>query len=343
MPVGSAVLSAAREVQVPVLALLLIGACAAKARRAATARSLDAVRLRKSTTVALCASELGLGAGLLLTSGQGGAATAAVIVRAATALLFAIAVAALNEMRSRRPDVGCGCFGDLSDTPVSVRSLARAAVLCAAAVASIGAPPLRLPSSSHQALLLVATAAAELLLLAAVSPEVGEIMVRLGYSEPCEARRVPVAKTLAALRASREWRYWQRYLAVPEPADVWREGCGRFVTSPATVDDRKVDFVFAVYLQARRPAIRAAVVDATGGASTDAGLLVTSGGASAAGPAPRRARQPEGAFIPGPPPVFEYLTLSSTIPRVINNLDTHSALLATGPAESGGTCRSGGR
>jgi hypothetical protein len=306
MPLEGAVLSAAREVQVPVLALLLIGACAAKAQRAAAARSLDAVLLHRSTTLALCASELGLGAGLILTAGQAGAATAAVTVRAATALLFAIAVAALNEMRSRRPNVGCGCFGDLSDTPVSLRSIVRAAVLCAAALASIGAPPLRLPSSSPQVLLLMATAAAELLLLAAVSPEVGEIMVRLGYSEPCEARRVPVAKTLAALRASREWRYSQPYLAASEPTDVWREGCWRFLTYPAAVDDRKADVVFAVYLQARRPPIRTAVVD-------------------------------------GPPPLFGYLAFSSAFPRVVNNLDTHSVFALARPAGTAGTCRSAGR
>ncbi|HTU71886.1 MAG TPA: MauE/DoxX family redox-associated membrane protein [Trebonia sp.] len=306
MPLGGAALSAAREVQVLILALLLIGACAAKARRGAVARSLDGDRLRRSATLALCASELGLGTGLILTAGQAGAAPAAVIVRSATALLFAIALAALNEMRSRRPNAGCGCFGDLSDTPVSVRSLTRAAVLCAAALTSIGAPPLRLPSSSLEVVLLMAAGTAELLLLAALSPEVGEIMVRLGYSEPCEARRVPVAKTLAALRASREWRYSQPYLAAPVPTDIWREGCWRFLTYPATIEDRKADIVFAVYLQARRPAIRTAVVD-------------------------------------GPPPVFDDLASSSSFPRVANNLDTYSPLALARPAGSAGTCRSAGR
>jgi len=343
MPVGDAVLSAAREIQVPILALLLIGACAAKAPRATIARSRDAVRLRRSATVALCASELGLGAGLILTAGQAGTAAAAVIVRTATAVLFAIAVAALNEIRSRRPNAGCGCFGDLSGTPVSMRSLVRAAVLCVAAMASIGAPPLRLPGSSVQALLLVVMATAEVLLLAAMSPEVGEVMVRLGYSEPCEARRVPVAKTLAALRASREWRYFRPYLAAPEPADIWREGCWRFVTYPATVDGRKADFVFAVYLQARRPAIRAAVVDATDGASIDMERLAAGAAGAAAELAPRRASQPDPAFTLDPSRLFGYLALSSTIPRVINNLDTHSPFAISRPAASGGTCRSGGR
>jgi hypothetical protein len=314
MPLGGAVLGAAREVQVPLLALLLIGACAAKAQRAAAARSLDAI------TVALCLSELGLGTGLILTARQAGAGTPAVIVRAITALLFAIAVAALNELRARRPNAGCGCFGDLSDSPVSIRSLARAAMLCAAAMASIGAPPPHLPSSSLAASVLVAVATAELLLLAAVSPEVGEIMIRLGYSEPCEARRVPVAKTLAAVRGSRSWRYCRPYLTASEPADVWREGCWRFVAYPAAVDDRKVDIVFAVYLQARRPPIRAAVVDATEVTvpadvmpfSTGIEVLVTSGAERVPTAAP-----------------LEYLALSSTSPRVANNLDTHAAECAS--------------
>jgi len=323
MALGGAVLSAAREVQAPILALLLISACAAKAQRAVAARSLDAVGMRRSTMLALCVSELGLGAGLIATAGQAGAATAAVSVRAATALLFAIAVAALNEMRSRRPDVGCGCFGDLSETPVSLRSLVRAAALCAAAMASIGAPPPHLPPSSLQALLLVAVAAAELLLLAAMSPEIGEIMIRLGYSEPCEARRVPVGKTLAALQASREWRNWQPYLAMPTPADIWREGCWRFVTYPASVDDRKADIVFAVYLQARRPAIRAAVVDASEDAST-AIPGIPSAADIGGEPTARGTRPPQEALVPGPSPLFEYLAVSSAGPRVANNLDTHS-------------------
>ncbi|HUN34550.1 MAG TPA: MauE/DoxX family redox-associated membrane protein [Trebonia sp.] len=305
MPLGGAVLTTAREVQVPILALLLIGACLAKAQRAASARSLDAVGMRRSTMLALCLSELGLGTGLIVTAGRVGAATDAVSVRAGTALLFAIAVAALNEIRARRPGVGCGCFGDLSETPVSVRSMVRAGVLCAAAMASIGAPPLHLPSSSPQALLLVAVAVAEVLLLAAVSPEIGEIMVRLGYSEPCEARRVPVGKTLAALRASREWRDSQPYLVMPEPADIWREGCWRFLAYPATVDDRKADIVFAVYLQARRPAVRTAVVEADE-------------------PAQRRPRPAGPVLRPGPAPLLENLAASSRIPRVADNLDTHS-------------------
>src|SRR5215472_5087486 len=105
MPLGGAALSAAREVQVPILALLLIGACAAKAQRAVRTRSIDAaisptamfpLQLRNFTSMALCASELGLGVGLSLTAGLAGASPPAMIVRAATALLCASELAALN-------------------------------------------------------------------------------------------------------------------------------------------------------------------------------------------------------------------------------------------------------
>ena len=271
MPLGGAALIAAREVQVPILAFLLIGACAAKARRAAATRSVGApisptaifpVRLRRPATLGLCATELGLGTGLIVTAGQVGTSTPAVTIRAAAALLFAVAVAALNEVRISRPGAGCGCFGDLSDTPVSMRSLVRSALLCLGAIASIGVPPLRLPASASQSLLLMAVATAELTLLAALSPEVGKILVRLGYSEPCEALRLPVSRTLASLHGSAAWRYYRPYLATPGPSDIWREGCWRFMTYPGEVDNRRVDVVFAVYLQSRRPPVRAAIVDA---------------------------------------------------------------------------------
>jgi hypothetical protein len=50
-------------------------------------------------------------------------------------------------------------------------------------------------------------------------------------------------------------------VAAAAPADVWREGCWRFVVCPGVARDRRVDIVFAVYLQARRPPIRVAVLD----------------------------------------------------------------------------------
>jgi hypothetical protein len=210
-------------------------------------------------------TELSLGLGLIGTAGRIGDLSPrvpAAIVRTATALFFLIAVGALNELRQRRPDSGCGCFGELSDTPIGLRTIVRSGLLCASAVATIGVPPLRMPSSSAEAELWLAVLAFELALIAFLSPEVGEILVRLGYSEPCELRRLPVGRTMSALYSSSQWRKYASQVCTADPVDIWREGCWRFVVYPGIVRGRRVDIVFAVYLQARRPAIRAAVLDA---------------------------------------------------------------------------------
>jgi hypothetical protein len=270
-------LTAVRELQIPLLAVILLGGCAAKAWRAWRARSVAAgmgptglfpLPLRRPIMIAMCVTELSLGLGLLVTAGRAGAgatgspALPATVVRAASALFFLVAMGALNEMRQRRPAAGCGCFGELSGTPIGLRTIARAGVLCAAAAVTIGLPPLRMPSSSTTAELWLAVLAFELSLIALLSPELGEILVRLGYSEPCELRRLPVERTLAALHASSPWRRYARQVSASAPADLWREGCWRFVVYPGSDHGRRVDIVFAVYLQSRRPVVRAAVLDA---------------------------------------------------------------------------------
>jgi uncharacterized membrane protein len=63
-----------------------------------------------------------------------------------------------------------------------------------------------MPSSSAEAELWLAVLAFELALIAFLSPELSEIMVRLGCSEPCELRRIPVGRTMTALHASSQWR-----------------------------------------------------------------------------------------------------------------------------------------
>jgi hypothetical protein len=267
---GVGVLAVAREVQIPLLAVLLIGGCAAKARRALGARSIDAgigptgmfpFRLQRPAAIAICVSEFGLGVGLLVTAGRIGAGPPALAVRAATAVLFCTAVAALAELRSRRPDVGCGCFGDVSSTPVGWRTITLAALLGAAALSSIGVPPLHMVGSLDWSGEVLAVTVAEIALLAALSPEIGEMMVRLGRAEPCELRRVPVAKTLDTLWASASWRRYHRYLITTTPTDVWREGCWRFAVFPGILASRRVEVVFAVYMSGRHAPIRAGVID----------------------------------------------------------------------------------
>jgi hypothetical protein len=269
---ASAVLSAARDVQVPLLAALLLGGCAAKARRAISARSiapdmgptaLFPVRLHRPVAIVVCVSELALGAGLLVTADGLGAGPPALAVRLLTVVLFGTAVGALHELRSKRPAAGCGCFGDLSDTPVGWRAITRSVLLGAAAVAAVDAPPLHKPASAGQAIVVLAVAVLELCLLAALSPELGEVMIRLGYSEPCEVRRLPVTRSLAALRGSPQWRQYRGYLVGTQPTDVWREGCWRFAVFPGVLASHPVEVVFAIYLKPRRPQVRVGVFDPT--------------------------------------------------------------------------------
>jgi hypothetical protein len=267
-------LTALREVQIPLLAVMLLGACAAKAWRQLSSHpvhrdtgptGLFPVYLRRPATVVMYLAELGLGLGLIATAGRlghAGPGLPATLVRTGTALFFLIGVGALNELRQRRPDSGCGCFGELSETPIGLRTIARSGLLCASAIATLGVPPLRMPSSSAEAELWLAALAFELALIAFLSPELGEILVRLGYSEPCELRRLPVGRTLSALHGSSQWRKYAGQITTATPVDVWREGCWRFAVYPGVERGRRVDIVFAVYLQTRRPAIRAAVLDA---------------------------------------------------------------------------------
>lgn len=267
---GTGILDVVREVQIPVLAVLLVCGGAAKAAHAIGARSIEAVpgpavifplRLRRTAAVGLCAAELVLGSGLLLTAGRVGAGVPALVLRAATALLFSTAVGALHELRDRRPEAGCGCFGELSHTPVSLRTIARAAVLCLAALSSIGLPPLRMPGSAGQAGLTLAVIVAELAVLVVLSPEVGEILKRMSHADPCELREVPVARTFSALEASAPWRRYQRHLVTGRPVDVWREGCWRFMVFPGVLGSRRVEVVFAVYLAGRRAPVRVGILD----------------------------------------------------------------------------------
>jgi Methylamine utilisation protein MauE len=264
-------LGAIQQVQIPVLAALLLVGCGAKAHRALRTGSVASalgptaifpLSLRRPIAMLMCASELGLGIGLVVTAGRAGAGAPAITVRAATALLFLTALGALHELRERRPGAGCGCFGDLSTTPVGIRSIARSGLLLGAAVASVRAPAMTFRTDSGGAQLRLALLAAELVLIAALSPELGEILVRLGYAEPCELRRLPVERTIAALHRSSAWRRHADLISAPAPSDVWREGCWRYILYPGMSGGRRIDIIFAVYLQSRRPAIRAAALDA---------------------------------------------------------------------------------
>ena len=266
------IIELARQLQLLVLAMILLGAAAAKLSRVLRAGSLSAglgptelfpARLRRPAALVLCAIELALGAGLLMTAGSPDPVIRADAtgVRLATAVLFLVAMCALVELRGRRPDVGCGCFGNLSTKPVGARSIARAGLLAGAALATVGIGPVHLPAPGPQAVRDLGFLVAEFLLIAALSPEVGEALVRLGYAEPCELRQLPPERALAALRRSSHWRRHAAVITSSEPADMWRELCWWYAAYPACPGGRAADIVFAVQVKKHRPGVQSAIVD----------------------------------------------------------------------------------
>jgi len=269
------VLQAIGEAQILLLAAMLLGACYAKLRRTLRAGSVDEglgptalfpMRLRRPVAITVSAIECGLGLGLIVTAGRRfGPGAPATWVRLGTFLFFVVATAALIELRQTRPDVGCGCFGDLSTAPIGRRTLARSALLAVAALVTIGLPPISKLPTAAAALELLAVLLAELLLIGALSPEVGEALIRLGYSEPCEVRNVPAARTLAVLRRSKPWRRYAGLITEDVPVDLWRELCWRYVVYPASYLSQPAEIVFAVSLQRRRRAVHAALVDGATG------------------------------------------------------------------------------
>ena len=270
------VLMAIREVQIPVVAAMLLVGCVAKLIQTVRAGSGDAgfgpatlfpVRMRRPVAISVCVIEGGLGLGLVVTAGRFGSGGPAICIRLGAGLLFLVATSALIELRAARPDANCGCFGDFSTAPVSGRTLARSALLAAAALSTMWLRDIRLPGTVGAALQLLGILAVELLVIGALSPEIGEALIRLGYSEPCELRAVPVKRTLTALRRSKLWRRYAGQIVAEAPADVWRELCWRYVVFQAEYDGRPAEVVFAVFLRRRRPAIRAALVDASNGSA----------------------------------------------------------------------------
>jgi hypothetical protein len=263
------------EAQIPLLAAMLLGGCSTKFARAVRRRSIDAglgptalfpLRLRPLAAGTLCAVELGIGVGLIVTAGSLGTGAPARLVRIGACLLFVVATFALIELRSIRPDIGCGCFGEFSTAPITGRTLARSFLLAIAALGAEYVPPIKPPRSFSEVTPVLMFLAVELAIIGALSPEVRDLLVRIGYSEPCELRMPTREHTLSALRRSSQWRRHLALLAGDEPLDVWRELCWRYLAFPSRLNGRDAELVFAVYLQNRRPVVLSVLVDATTGA-----------------------------------------------------------------------------
>jgi hypothetical protein len=246
-----------QEAQIPLLACVLISACLAKlairgAHDTVGPVTLAVLRRSRPVVVAVAVIEGGIGVALLVSAHPA--------VRLATIVIFAVATSIVAELRAHRPDEGCGCFGGLSTTPVRFRTLLRAGLLTVVALAVMGVPAtgldvIRMGTGWHGAV-----AITELMLFAALSPEIGVLLARRRERIPCEQRTVPLSETYETLHASRAWREHVAILTTADPVDVWRELCWRFLVYYGRVDDEEVEVVFAVSTEERNPSVRAAIV-----------------------------------------------------------------------------------
>lgn len=257
-------LTAFRETQIPLLAAVLITAGLAKLILRGPgvpegAPVVEVLRHHRGLAVVAALAEVGLGAALLIAP--------APEVRAATAIWFVVATWIADELRTRRPEAGCGCFGALSTTRIGVRVMLRPILLAGAATVTLG-----LPLAGHEGLLALRLPLLlfEVAVIAVLSPEVGVLLARMRSKVPCELRQVPLGQTMIALKASRAWREHAPVLRSDEPVEVWRELCWRFLVFQASSDDRELELVFAVSLAGgHRPEVRAALVDLAGSAPSE--------------------------------------------------------------------------
>ncbi|WP_241564589.1 MauE/DoxX family redox-associated membrane protein [Nonomuraea polychroma] len=205
-------------------------------------------RMQAPALLVCAAGEMVLAAGLLLSTHA--------IFRWGTVTFFALSTYVLLELRRRRPDAGCGCFGEVSSAPVGLRSIGRTVLLTGMAVLSVWAPVTGWDAVTRPSWLMIAGVIA----LLALSPEIEELIDRVRYRAPCEQRRAPAESvTLARLKESGTWRAHRDELTAADPYDSWRELCWRFFVFRNHEQD---DVVFAVYLSGRRPGVRMAVVSA---------------------------------------------------------------------------------
>ena len=257
-----------RESQLPLLTLVLLAAGLAKltlrgeqgaADRAGLAQLL---RHNRGAATAVAVSECGLGIALLVVPYQG--------VRLATAVWFAGATWIVDELKARRPEEGCGCFGALSSTRIGNRVIIRPLLLTAAATATMGVPGTGWSVFGRLAGAPGLVLAAELVLVLALSPEVGVALARRARPS-CESRPIPPAETYRTLRQSRAWQEYEPIITAAAPSEVWRELCWRFLVYQGCLGRTEVEVVFAVSLaREKQPVVRVAVVEAVPAAVLEA-------------------------------------------------------------------------
>lgn len=248
--------AAFRDSQVLLLSVVLIAAALAKLafRESAGQAAVDAgaVPLRRPLTMLLAVAEVTLGVALLVTAHPA--------ARLMTVLGFGAAAWVVGELRTRRPDNGCGCFGALSRTRIGVRSVVRAAFCTTSAAVALGVPHTGLQVLREIPGWVGVMLAAELALFAWLSPEIGVLLARLSAQVPCELRTGTLAAAYEVLYASDAWQEYEDVVTSPTPTDVWRELCWHLLVFPGRMAGEDVEIVFAVPVADRRPTVRTAVV-----------------------------------------------------------------------------------
>jgi len=196
--------------QLPVLIVLLCLGTVAKFAVVRSGREPNALaklgpavlvpgRFRAPALLACGAGELVLAGGLLVTTHP--------FFRWATVAFFAMSTYVLLELRRRRPDAGCGCFGALSDERIGRREIARAALLTVAALATLGGTADGMQVLTGGPWQTWALCALELAALTALSREPAALLRRRRRpAVPCERRRSPLRESQKILRRSRPWR-----------------------------------------------------------------------------------------------------------------------------------------
>lgn len=259
------ILAAVREVQLPLLAALLLMGAVGKAAPRSEGTGVAVLvpqRWRRPVTLLTCLVEVVLAVALLTLTGPLGEAA-----RVLTVLLFAVSVGVLLVVRRRDPEAGCGCFGGLSREPIGWRTLTRASLLAVAAVATVGLAPNGWEVAATPTLFHGAVLGVELLLLAVLSPELREALTRTLGREPCALREDSPRRSLRRLRRSDVWRTNTKVMLSTEPEDTWRHGCWRFLRYDGMRHGRRVDVVYAVRVGGpRRTRVRAALVERESGA-----------------------------------------------------------------------------
>ena len=259
------IFAAVRELQLPLLAALLLMGAVAKAAPRSQGTGVTVLvpqGWRRPVTVLTCLLEVVLAVALLTLTGPLGE-----VARVLTVSLFAVSVVVLSVVRRRDPEAGCGCFGGLSREPIGWRTLTRASLLAVAAAATVGLAPngwdvAATPTLTHGVVL-----GAELLLLAALSPELREALGRTIGADSCALREHSPRRSLRRLRRSDVWRTNAKVMLSAEPEDTWRHGCWRFLRYDGMRHGQRVDVVYAVRVGGpRRTGVRAALVDRQSGA-----------------------------------------------------------------------------